>query len=128
MTVWKNFGKVGDGYGSHSAVSQDGRKVAVANGYKIEVFDSTTGGRVASNMKAGETIWKLAFHPDGRHLLAGGRGKVMIWDIEKQTKVSELDVPTSYIQCLAISNDGKRIAAIPSSAGQALIVFNSPVE
>jgi len=128
MTVWKKFDKIGKGYGSHSAVSKDGRKVAVANGHEIEVFASTTGGSIASKMKAGETVWTLAFHPDGKHLLAGGRGKVMIWDTEKQTKVAELDVPTSYIQCLAISDDGKRIAAIPSSAGQTLTVFNSPVE
>ena len=128
MTVWKKFDKIGNGSGSHSAVSKDGRKLAVANGYEIEVFDSTTGGSIASKMKAGETVWTLAFHPDGKHLLAGGRGKVMIWDTEKQTKVAELDVPTSYIQCLAISDDGKRIAAIPGSAGQNLTVFNSPVE
>ena len=128
MTVWKKFDKIGNGYGSHSAVSKDGRKVAVANGYEIEVFDSTTGSSITSKMKAGETVWTLAFHPDGKHLLAGGSGKVMIWDIEKQTKVAELDVPTSYIQCLAISDDGKRIAAIPSSAGQTLTVFNSPLE
>ena len=128
MTVWKKFDKVGRGSGTHSAVSQDGRKVAIANGYEIEVFDSTTGGSIASNMKAGELVWTLAFHPDGKHLLAGGNGKVMIWDTEKQTKVAELDVPTSAIQCLAISDDGKRIAAIPGSAGQTLTVFNSPVK
>lgn len=128
MTVWKKYDKVGNGYGSHSAVSVDGRKMAIANGYKIGVFDSTTGSSQGMEMDAGETIWTLAFHPDGKHLLAGGSGRVMIWDTEKQIKIAELDVPSSYIQCVAISKDGKRIAAIPSSAGQSLTVFNSPVE
>ena len=68
MTVWKKFDKIGNGSGAHSAVSKDGRKLAVANGYEIEVFDSTTGGSIVSKMKAGETVWRLAFHPDGKHL------------------------------------------------------------
>ena len=125
MTVWKKFDKVGNGRGRHSGVSEDGRKLAIANGSKIELFDSTTGGSLTT-LDAGETIWTLVFHPNGKHLLAGGRGKVMIWDTENRTKVAELDVPTSYIQCIAISDDGKRIAAIPGSAGQTLTVFQQP--
>ncbi len=127
METWKKFDKVGQGYGRNSAVSLDGRKLATANSAKIELYDSTTGDNL-STLDAGETVWTLAFHPDGKHLLAGGRGKVMIWDTEKQTKVAELDVPSYYIQCIAISKDGKRIAAIPGSAGQTLTVFNSPIE
>ena len=125
MTEWKNFDQANIRSSQATAVSLDGTRLAVSSGYKATLFNTQNGSQL-TELNAGETIWSLAFHPDGKHLLAGGKGKVMIWDIETGTKVSELDVPSSYVQCLAISNDGKRIAAIPGSAGQKLTVFNTP--
>jgi len=125
MSIWKsNSAAPSPG---KSAISPNGEKLAVTNGSGVKIFDTKTGDEIGA-VDAREVVWTVAFSADGNHLLGGGRGKVMIWEWDAARKVAELDAPTSYVQCIAITPDGSRIAAIPGSSGQTLTVFNNPIE
>ncbi len=59
---------------------------------------------------------RLAFSPDGRHLVTGGEGRtVKIWDAMTPKKVPELlqtlTGHTGEVLCVAVSRDGRWIAS-----------------
>lgn len=124
LNTWRHFDKLSS-YSRSAALSLNGDRMAVANSSDLQLFD-TQSANAGGKMKTEGVVWTTVFHPDDQHLLTGGRGKIAIWQIATSTKLAELDVPSGYIQCLAISPDGKYVAAIPSSAGQTLSVFNTP--
>lgn len=113
--------------GQAAAFSPDGNFVAVCDGYDVfrwNLKESAEMPKLADN----ETQWSLAFTPDGTRLLCGGRGKINIWDFRKGAKLHSLAMAADvhYVQCLAVSPDGKYCAAIGSSAGQDVQVFQLP--
>lgn len=124
METWKHFDKI-NSYASHVAFSRDGRQLATASGSDIQLFSAQTAGTTGS-LDAGDSVQVLLYHPDGRHLLTGGRGRVGFWNLATQTRVAELDAPKSYIKCIAISDDGKFVAVFPGYDGQTLTMFNAP--
>lgn len=112
--------------GQAAAIAPDGGHVAVGDSYSIRVWNLNSTGEMPK-LEDNEIQWSMAFTPDGSRLVSGGSGKLNVWDIKKQRKTHALQTDGSgYIQCLAISADGKQVAAIPSSAGQDLQVFRLP--
>ncbi|KAF8558573.1 WD40 repeat-like protein [Imleria badia] len=57
-------------------------------------------------------IFSVAFHPDGRHLLAGGADKaVRQWDVETGQEVGESMEMASEVDAIAVSRDHKWIVS-----------------
>lgn len=107
------------------AISPDGRKVAVSNGYAIHVWDTKSGNGFL--LQDQEISWTLRFSPDGRKILAGGRAKVSVWDLIRKNRTKVFDIGKyAYVQSLAVSPDNQHIAAIGSSSGQDLQVLRLP--
>jgi hypothetical protein len=110
---------------AHAAdFSTDGTRLAISSLSEIRIWDTASGHEVRTLARdTQEMHWTVRFHPNGRWLVSGGRGRVWIWDIETGRCLAtvELDCPF-YIQVLAISNDGRLLAITPSAAGQALTI------
>ncbi len=108
--------------------SADGTRLAVSSLSEIRVWDTASGREVQALARdTHEMHWTVRFHPNGRWLISGGRGRAWIWDVETGRCLAtvELDCPF-YIQVLAISNDGELLAIAPSAAGQTLTIFRLP--
>jgi prenyltransferase beta subunit len=98
------------------AVSPDGKWIATGIRYgEVKVFDAKTGELFHHSKSAADDVGGVAFMPDSRRLCVGlgewnRPGRVEIWDIETADKVQELH-HTGEVLCVAISRDGKLIAA-----------------
>jgi WD40 repeat protein len=104
--------------------SADGTRLAVSSRSEIRVLDTASGHEVQTLARdTHEMHWTVRFHPNGRWLISGGRGRAWIWDVETGRCLAtvELNCPF-YIQVLAVSNDGELLAITPSAAGQALTI------
>ncbi|TWU31588.1 DUF4190 domain-containing protein [Novipirellula artificiosorum] len=108
-----------------AAFSDDAKWLAVSSGREITIFDTATGQpRNSLAKETKETQWAVRFHPNGRWLISGGRGKAYLWDITTSEHLATIDLGNVlYIQSLAFSDDGRVLAAIPNAAGQTLRVF-----
>ena len=65
-----------------------------------------------------EYVETLAFHPDGRFLAAGVRGKVNVWSMETQEEVAALEGCLGAVKAIAFSSDGSTLVG---SAGHGVI-------
>lgn len=119
--------KLANGAAQGAAISPDGTRVVLADGYTLRMWNVATGAELPK-FQDRETLWTVAFSSDGERLFSGGRGKVSIWEAATAKRLHTLDIGsgTGYIQTLALSPDGKYLAAIPSSAGQKLQLFRVP--
>lgn len=98
------------------AISPDRKRVAAGIRYgAVRVWDVDTKKEVASlKAHAGET-WAVAFMPDCKTLASAGGdwnqpGEVRLWDVATWTERATLK-HTGEVLCLAISPDGRRLAA-----------------
>lgn len=93
-----NYGKI-----YALAVSPDGRWLATAGWMDsslalepccgdIRLFDYATGRLVALLKGHDNSVYDLAFSPDGRYLASGGADQVaIVWDVEKRAEIVRLD-------------------------------------
>lgn len=110
-----------------AAFSHDGKQVSASLGSDIAVWSIGTPNPIARLATRSEMQWSVQFTPDKRYLLSGGQGKVAVWDVASQTKVTEYKLASPlYVKTLAISPDSRLVAAIPEAAGQTLFVFKLP--
>ena len=69
---------------SNFRISPEGSKVAVANhnGRGVNILELKSGRRLYSLPDDSGSIWWLAWHPDGRHLLVSrGNGDISLWNL-----------------------------------------------
>jgi WD40 repeat protein len=114
------------------AFTPDGKQLVVGGQYELTVWDAA-GGKLEKRLAMRpERATALAFLPDGKLVLAGGRpgqeGNVCIYDLgakgkvengvtyldgvnDKAVLVRQLLDTDDVVYCLAVSADGKKLAA-----------------
>jgi WD40 repeat protein len=92
------------------AVAPGGKLIATAE-RGVDLWDLSTGKRLASFGDTDEYITALAFSPDGKVLAGAGFEKeVRLWDVPRGKELRTLAHPHN-VSCLAFSPDGKALAA-----------------
>lgn len=114
------------------AISPDARRVAVAQGKVVEIFDAASGQRVSAHVLAdssGEpaTADQVVILPDGVTLVAASlqgiwRGPIDDW---ASATMAELPPPrNSTITCLCASPDGALVAS--GDGGGRIVIWDVP--
>lgn len=125
-------GKVGDSFELRSSgtannvfFSPDGSVVTLTDGYSLKRW-TTEDGKELPELKGKEMLWDADYSADGKRIIAGGRGHLVIWDVEKQERQGHVLLGDSimYVKPLDVSPDGRYVACYPSSAGQSLWIFD----
>jgi hypothetical protein len=115
------------------AFSRDGKKLVVGGHHELTVWDAATGKLEKRIGTRAERAYGMVFLPDGKLAVAGGRpgqeGDVRVYDLaggmtkalggvpfvdgahDKGVLVKELAETDDSILCLAMSPDGKKLAA-----------------
>jgi WD40 repeat protein/predicted Ser/Thr protein kinase len=96
------------------AFDPKGKIVAVAGeDHKVRLFEPATMKDLGSPATHPMGVLCVTFSPlDGATFATGARdNKIRVWDTQNRTELRTFEGPTSFVQCLAFSPDGKRLAA-----------------
>jgi len=93
------------------AVSQNGNRVAVAQGSTIVLWNPGNG-EMLRTLRADKKVLALSFSPDGKLLASGGYDAgVTLWDPDKAGKILTLKGHTGWVRGLSFHPDGKLLAS-----------------
>jgi WD40 repeat protein len=96
------------------AISPDGRRLATAvvNENSVKVWDVKTGRKLVSlTASPTESVYCVAFSPDGRLASAGRDQTIHVWDVASGREVRTLIGHTNKVNGLAFSSDGRQLAS-----------------
>jgi WD40 repeat protein/energy-coupling factor transporter ATP-binding protein EcfA2 len=103
-----------------TAFSPDGRLLATATAAGATLWNTATWRPVGPPLRSKQGGWDwVDFSPDGRTLaIAGGKGRVELWDVATRKELRELTDPTAGagLAFVRYSPDGSVIAAGPQEA------------
>lgn len=93
------------------AISPDASKIAISNASEVIVIDTQSGGK-GPVLKERDVQWTCAFTADSNYVLTGLNGIVNLWDAKSGKKVDSFAIGSNaYVQTIAISPDGRHVAA-----------------
>jgi WD40 repeat protein/serine/threonine protein kinase len=99
------------------AISPDGKQLVCSSGRTFVTLDPLTG-RELFQWEGPDGAWGLTFTPDGQQLVeAAWIGKVRLWDVRARTCVRTL-YDGKTLQCMALSQDGRLVAAALEEVGE----------
>ncbi|GHV95709.1 hypothetical protein AGMMS50293_20290 [Spirochaetia bacterium] len=100
-----------------TVISRNGNLIASGSeSGTINLWDLAAGGLIRT-FAHGDSAYCLAFSPDGRFIVSGGREhdigneSIKIWGIETGSEAGRLDGHTNTVFGLAYSNDGSRMVS-----------------
>jgi WD40 repeat protein len=100
------------------ALSPDGATLAYTMGENIKLADTASGKLKADLEWHKDTVWALAFSPDGTILASGSDDEtIMLWDAVTG-KLKTTFKKTGSVHFLAFSGDGKTLAAASYSLSE----------
>ncbi len=115
---------LGDGSAvSACAVSEDGKRVALARGAKVEILDDA--GKTMSRAEVPGGVSALAFSPDGGSIACGTNGKALrIFDVATGKDAHAFDGPGA---CAGVVWLGPKRAVFLASKGQKSVLVDLDV-
>ena len=110
---WPEFAGEYDGqFVSDLAISPDGKTLAVAvRRGKLDLVDIVSGEINTSWSLRHRVPFAMDFSADGRRLVVGLAGRVRVYDVEAGEMLAEIEQPGLPFLNVAISADGRTIAA-----------------
>ncbi len=126
----------GQSLGSSVAVSPDGTILALTYGIDdfentVSLWDTSTGEHLGTLPGHKQTIWSVAFSPDGRTLASSSAdGTLRLWNVASQRELMSIDQGGSSLAHLRFSPDGTfLVAGTPpfSNSGQIRIIHAPPI-
>jgi len=98
-------------YIARCAFSPDGKKLAVATGLVVEIFEVATGQHLRKLEGHTQTVHSIAFSPDGHYLASSsGDHTVRIWDLVAKEETKAIPAHAGVVFQVAFSPDGKSVA------------------
>ncbi|MXV73839.1 hypothetical protein F4Z99_06140, partial [Candidatus Poribacteria bacterium] len=112
--------RLGKGGINQVAYSPDGRRLAVAGGAGILLYDTRTYQEVSFFTDTGHGVvgYSVSFSPDGKTLASADLTSISLWSVETGQRLRTLtapDLPDLVVTCVAFNPDGKTLASIGSS-------------
>ncbi len=94
------------------AISPDGRLLLTASfDASVKCWELETLHEVGTFTRHTDSVYDVAFGPDGRAYSAGMDGAVWVWDIESGEPIGSYGVPSQSMSSMALSADGTTLAA-----------------
>lgn len=95
------------------AVTPDGRRViAGSSDHTVQVWDLTSGARLAVLAGHLDRVSVVVVAPDGRRLFSGSQDQtIRVWDLVGFVEVAVLRGHTGPTDCVALSPDGSRLVS-----------------
>jgi WD40 repeat protein/serine/threonine protein kinase len=99
------------------AFTPDGKKLcSLANDGTLRIWD-VTDRRLLRTLRQNTIVspalvHKIAIHPNGRLVAAGGGGKVQFWDLASGNELANLELPARAIRVVRFSPNGRLLAAV----------------
>ncbi len=119
-----------------AAFSPDGGRLATVDGDfqvqgsdaklegRVRIWEAATGRLIAAGPAVRPGLWTVAFHPDGRKVVAGGfNGFAQIYDAETAETIGAPMMHTEWVHQLIFSPDGRMI--LTASADGAARLFDA---
>ncbi len=121
---------------AHAQFSPDGRRVvSLTDAQKtVQVWDAFSGSQVSAPMKHDQIVSFLEFSHDGKRLLTGTEGGViMVWDAESGRLAVKFSPEASHSIYGHFNSDGSRIAVTGKTASvrdatSGLLLWQTPAE
>lgn len=105
--------------GRFRTFSSDGKRLVSSAGKIAKVWDAGTGLELATLQGHTNSVWSVAFSPDGKRIATASYDKsVKVWDSTSGKELANLTGHTAIVFSVAFSPDGNRLA----SGGQDRIV------
>ena len=85
---------------------------AASDGGSLCLWDASNMGRYSSVIADSSALFSVAFSPNGRRLVSGGRERVIrIWSVPELEKLTELRGPHETVLSVTFSPDGKQVVS-----------------